>query len=197
MPQYKLQFEDATHTYTLDGEVIPSVTHIVRFLDADVDKSRPWLRDEAAERGTLVHDLCAMLDYGEDISEETPPYIQGYITAYMNFLRDCNCDWRYIERCDWAEFGGVRYAGTLDRFGKVNGVNTIVDIKTGTSGSRHRHAAQLTGYSFFPCVSEAQALAVLYLHRDGTYKFQVISADEPLWSACCLMQSRIGGKCKK
>lgn len=192
-----LHFEESTHTYTLDGEVIPSVTHIIRFLDADVDKSRPWLRDEAAERGSLVHNLCAMLDYGEDITEETPAYIQGYINAYMNFLRDNKCRWEFIERIGWAEFEGIRYAGTLDRFGYLNGLPTLVDIKTGESSSRHRHAAQLTAYSLFPFIPENTALAVLNLRRDGTYKLSHLKKDNPLLKACCLMQSRIGGKYKK
>ena len=167
----KLLFDEATHTYTLDGEKLPSVTHLIRYLDVDVDKSRPWIRDEAAERGTIVHNLCAMVDFGEDISEDTPYYLQGYLKAYADFLRDYDVRWELIERPDWAERNGVRYAGTLDRFGYVNGNPFIVDIKTGTSGTDKRHGAQLSAYSLFPCIKEPTvALAVLYLRKDGTYK---------------------------
>ena len=194
----KLHFDEATHTYTLDGTKLPSVTHLIRYLDVDVDKSRPWMRDEAAERGTIVHNLCAMMDYGEDISEETPFYLQGYVNAYANFLRDYDVRWELIERPDWAERDGLRFAGTLDRFGYVNGNPFIVDIKTGTSGSDARHSAQLSAYSLFPCINTSPvALAVLYLRKDGTYRFKQQTRSLKLFDACCLLHKETGGKLPK
>lgn len=197
MPDFR--FDEDTHTYTLDGEVLPSVTHIIRFLSADVDKSRPWLRDLAARRGSLIHHACALIDYGEpDVPDIVPPDLHGYLTAYMNFLRDNQAEWKYIELPAWCEYHGVKYAGTLDRYGKLNGVNALVDIKTGTAGLNLQHTAQLTGYRNFPGVDPDCFCYVLYLRRDGTYRLMPHTPDVPLWDACLLMHllihQRSGGK---
>ena len=190
-----LIFEESTHTYTLDGEVIPSVTQIIRFLDVDVDKSRPWIRDEAARRGTLVHQATALIDYGEtDVFDMVPPEAQGYVQAYLNFLRDNRCEWKYIELPGWCEYKGTRYAGTVDRYGKMNGANTLLDVKTGTSGAKTRHAAQLTGYRNFPGIDPECFLYILYLKKDGTYKLVSHMADEEAFEACLTLHNKLGGK---
>ena len=55
-----IQFEEATHTYTKNGVILPSVTEITRFLAYDYKTDRPWLAEEAARRGTAVHEACTM-----------------------------------------------------------------------------------------------------------------------------------------
>ena len=66
-----LTFDEATHTYTLDGIQLPSVTEVTRFCAYDYKSDRPWLAEAAARRGTAVHEACALIDYGEE-PEETP-----------------------------------------------------------------------------------------------------------------------------
>ena len=66
-----LTFDEATHTYTLDGVRFPSVTEVTRFCAYDYKSERPWLAEAAARRGTAVHEACALIDYGEE-PEETP-----------------------------------------------------------------------------------------------------------------------------
>lgn len=189
-----LVFDEETHTYTLGEEKLPSVTHIIRFLDVDVDKSRPWVRDDAARRGTIVHQACALIDYGEaDVLDLVPYELHGYITAYLNFLRDNKCEWKYIELPHWCEYKGTRYAGTLDRYGKVNGANAILDIKTGTSGSKVRHAAQLTGYRNFPGIDPDSFLYILNLKKDGTYKLTLHLPDEEAFDLCLNLNKKMGG----
>lgn len=191
----RFMFDEATHTYTLYGEKIPSVTQIIRFLDVDVDKSRPWLRDEAARRGTLVHQACALIDYDEpDVLELIPDEIKGYVTAYLNFLQDNRCEWKYIELPDWCEYKGTVYAGTIDRYGLMNGVPVLLDIKTGSAGIKMRHTAQLTGYRNFPGIDPDCFMYILYLKRDGTYKLAPHMPDEELFEACLTMHNKTGGK---
>ena len=64
-----IQFHEASHTYTLDGVDLPSVTHICRFLAYDYKSDKPWLAEAAARRGTAVHEACALIDYGEEPEE--------------------------------------------------------------------------------------------------------------------------------
>ena len=90
-----IQFDEKSHTYTLDGVELPSVTHICRFLAYDYKSDKPWLAETAARRGTAVHEACALIDYGET-PEETPE-IAGYLKAYRRFLKDYRPDWELIE----------------------------------------------------------------------------------------------------
>ena len=43
---------------------------------------------------------------------------------------------------------GIRYAGTPDRIGKIDGKSTMLDIKTGSKVNKAVLAAQLAAYSF-------------------------------------------------
>ena len=191
----RFHFDEETHTYTLYGHVIPSVTQIIRFLDVDVDKSRPWLRDEAARKGTIVHEACALIDYGEpDVLELIPSDVQGYVMAYLHFLQDNPCEWKYIELPSWCDYKGTYYAGTIDRYGLMNGVPVLLDIKTGSAGIKMRHTAQLTGYRNFPGIDKDCFLYILYLKRDGTYKLAPHMPDEELFDACMTLHNKTGGK---
>ena len=122
-----LTFDEATHTYTLDGIQLPSVTEVTRFCAYDYKSDRPWLAEAAARRGTAVHEACALIDYGED-PEETPE-IAGYLKAYRRFLKDWKPEWKLIE-CPIAD-RNMKMAGTMDRFGIIHNAPAILDIKTG------------------------------------------------------------------
>lgn len=102
-----IQFNEATHTYTKNGVILPSVTEITRFLAYDYKTDRPWLAEEAARRGTAVHEACMLMDYGEE--PEELPEIAGYLTAYRRFLADYRPDWTLIEHPMGSV--GMGYAG--------------------------------------------------------------------------------------
>lgn len=195
-PKRDFRFCEQTHTYTLDGEVIPSVTHIIRFLDVDVDKSRPWMRDAAAQRGSIVHEATALIDYDEpDVLENVPYECQGYVNAYLAFLRDYSPEWEIIERPMWSAYGSSAFAGTVDRYGMVKGRKLILDIKTGTSSAKARHSAQLTGYWLLLDCPDCD-YAILYLRKDGSYKLQMHEHSLELWDACFTLNNALGGKSK-
>lgn len=195
----RFTFDADTHTYTLYGKEIPSVTQIIRFLSADVDKSRPWIRDEAARRGTAVHESCALLDYGEpDALDILAPEHQKYLMAYMAFLRDCKPEWEHVECPAHGKWGTTRFAGTIDRSGTIDGRAVIVDIKTGTSGTKAQFTAQLTGYDKLlnPIGSRAH-LYILALSKDGTYKLTEYKADAELFGACVTLHEKTKKKARK
>ena len=75
-----LTFDEATHTYTLDGIQLPSVTEVTRFCAYDYKSDRPWLAEAAARRGTAVHEACALIDYGEE-PEESRRAVYEHIRA--------------------------------------------------------------------------------------------------------------------
>lgn len=175
-----LQFDEATHTYHLDGRTLPSVTHICRFLAYDYKSDRPWLAEAAARRGSAVHEACLLLDYGE--LPEDSPALAGYLTAYRRFLEDYRPDWALIEH----PMGSLAlgYAGTLDRYGTMDGAKTLLDIK---SGQLHKAAlqAQLTGYErlLSPAFTVERRYG-LKLSPDGTYLLQEAAPAPGLFDAC-------------
>lgn len=180
-----IQFDEKTHTYTLAGTELPSVTTICRFLAYDYKSDRPWLAEAAARRGTAIHEACALIDYGEE-PEETPE-IAGYLTAYRRFLRDYRPEWRGIER----PLGDLLlgFAGTPDRFGIIGGRRVLVDIKT---GRLHVPAvsAQLWGYETLLATADFDAIQADYalrLDKSGIYELRPIDPSYPLFTACSLL----------
>lgn len=180
-----IQFNEKSHTYTLDGVELPSVTHICRFLAYDYKSSRPWLAAEAARRGTAVHEACALLDYGE--TQEETPEIAGYLKAYRRFLADYRPDWELIEH----PLGNLElgFAGTMDRFGTLgDGRSCILDIKT---GQLHRPAlsAQLTAYRWLlPPWCSCDCLCALKLSKDGTYQLIEVPHNDKLLETCLYLE---------
>lgn len=176
-----LQFDPRTHRYILDGIELPSVTQITRFLSYDYKSAQPWAAEIAAKRGAVVHEACMMIDYGEE-PEETPE-IFGFLTAYRRFLADYFPSWDGIERpLASMELG---YAGTVDRYGRIDGKRCIVDLKTGQkhipalSAQLNGYRILLDGYRFF-----ADRLYGLYLRRDGTYELCECDTSNDTFMAC-------------
>ena len=181
-----LTFDEATHTYTLDGIQLPSVTEVTRFCAYDYKSDRPWLAEAAARRGTAVHEACALIDYGEE-PEETPE-IAGYLKAYRRFLKDWKPEWKLIE-CPIAD-RNMKMAGTMDRFGIIHNAPAILDIKT---GQLHDAAliAQLTAYANLwlyqledDPLPPFPSLYALKLSKDGTYELREIPCNLDLLYAC-------------
>ena len=74
----QLIFFEKDHIYELNGEQLPSVSELTRFISREVYGDIAQFRlDNAAERGTKVHKLTEALDkYGEaDVSEDVLPYL--------------------------------------------------------------------------------------------------------------------------
>ena len=73
-----IHFDESTHTYTIDGKEVPSVTEVCRFLSYDQKSDKPWLARVAADRGTRVHAACAAIDYGMEPEEEPEDHLNSF-----------------------------------------------------------------------------------------------------------------------
>lgn len=187
----RLLFYDDTHRYTVDGEEVPSVSELIRFLTREVYSDTPqYFMDGAAQRGTLVHHATEALDkYGTvECEDDISPFVQGYV----QFLKDTQPNWEKIE---WSVCNGLRYAGTVDRYGELNGKRVVLDIKTTQSISgMHKllYGAQLTLYKMAVELERpVEQLMVLQLKKDGSYKLIPIEENEPLALACLTMHEAI------
>lgn len=123
---HRIDFDEATHIYMVNGKKVPSVTEILAPLHRSYDNLNPSVLDYARQRGTAVHLACQAIDQGDepDIDDET----EGYISAYLDWLNLYDPIWVGIEKRVFCEEGW--FAGTLDRVGYIGDDAVIVDIKT-------------------------------------------------------------------
>lgn len=196
----KVQFDEATHTYTIDGKEYPSVTNIVRFLSYDQSKNAdPQMALMARERGTEVHEATALYDYSGEIPGDLSADSAPYVSAYVQFLRDYKPEWKFIEHI--MGDAGLGYCGTLDRAGFIGDDFCILDIKTSYKVNMPSLFAQLYAYNrlFNHCHNEwilenkihTQNLFGLQLMRNGKYRLYKADSGNAtdLFYACQMINS--------
>lgn len=188
-----LEFFASTHTYKLDGVDIPSVSEVLRFASKELySGTSAQAMEIAADRGTRVHAATEALD--RNGTADIDPDIEPYVWAYAKFLRDNKVKWDMIEA---HVYGLTRdYAGTLDRFGFLNGKRVLLDIKTTkTITARHKklYAAQLTayrdscwedGYILNNEGSPVEQLVILQLKSNEGYEMHIVEPEEEIWQGC-------------
>lgn len=191
-----MKFYDEGHIYEYRGERIPSVSEILRFMSrevyGDIDK---YVLDNAAQRGTAVHSATEALDrYGTvECSED----IYGYIQAYARFLNEHTVEWKYIEAP--IAHRRMKYAGTIDRAGMVDGCFAIVDLKTNAAIKKPLVKAQLNGYRKLLTErrERIENLYCLQLLPDGRYRLYPTAIDDTEFMACYKMHVAMQKKQKR
>lgn len=174
-----LTFLEQGHIYTLNGQRLPCVSDLCRFIHREVYQDAPrWKMEQAALRGTAVHAAAEALDKQgtAQIPEEHLPYLQAYIA----FLQDYRPSWDLIEQPLYHP--RHLYAGTIDRFGAIRGDAALVDIKTTYTVYKPLCRAQLNLYRLLLIARgyPVHRMYILHLKKDGTYKLIPMPEDEPL-----------------
>lgn len=192
----QLLFFDQGHRYTIDGRELPSVSQLCRFLSREIygDVSQFTL-DAAAARGTKVHKATEVLDlYGKaDVDDDILPYLN----AYLKFRREHEVTWEKVEYATYHPEDG--YAGTIDRYGIVDGKRAIVDFKTtytihkslcAASLNLYRRAMEAHGFT-------VDTLYILHLKKDGTYRLAEFAIDDVLPGALLTLHHTLEKKGRK
>jgi hypothetical protein len=170
-------FDEASHTYTLDGKKMPSVTKILKDVNLTPDDS--FYKPIDAERGRAVHH-AALLLLRKDLDESTiHPIIQPYIKAFKDFLRES----RFVPNLSFCELPmydeELWYAGKPDMIGNLNANNALIDLKTGdakmyapyqTAGYEKLYRNQITN----PIERRSRTIKrySLRLFSDGKYRLR-------------------------
>ena len=188
----ELIFFESNHSYEVDGLKLPSVSEIIRFLSREIySNATQFQLDHAADRGTRVHRACEGIDrYG---SCEADAEVEPYVMAYIQFLKDKKPEWKMIETslCD-LERG---YAGTLDRYGIIDGQHIIVDIKSNSSIKPVLVTAQLNAYASLARTNgyQVDAIASQHVKKDGKYSY-VIRPFTDTFEACLTLHKALSSK---
>lgn len=157
-------FDAATHEYTIRGRIVPSVTQV---LDRAGLVDASWYTPAAAQRGTYVHEVCALFDRDELDWESIDESLKGYVTGWAKFRRLMPAKFDVIEEPFWSE--EHCFGGTIDR--AWNGI--IGDIKTGAFPDWL--ALQLGGYSI---LRPATFACGIRLSSDGKFSMKNIAPYE-------------------
>lgn len=192
----QLLFFDAGHKYELDGEPLPSVSELCRFISREIygDVSQYSL-DQAAERGTAVHKATEALDkYGKiDVEDCILPYVR----AYIKFRQEHAVDWQKIEFA--IHHPTDKYAGTLDRYGLIDGALSILDIKTSYVIHAPLCLAQLNLYCRMMEANQFQVekLFILHLKKDGQYRLKEFQFDDAVPDGLIALHNALKKKARK
>jgi hypothetical protein len=157
-----IQFDEATHTYTVEGVKYPSVTEILKEMGL-IDTS--WFTPEGCVRGQYVHQIIEWSINEELDTYSVDPLLTGYLEAWERFTADTGW-WPILTEHRMAS-EVYHFAGTADQIGLFsNNQRAIIDIKSGAVSPCT--PLQLSGYEILygqPCKRFA-----LQLHDNGTYK---------------------------
>lgn len=144
LPTSGLNFAPETHTYTLDGLEIPSVTAVLKAngLSGDFSRVSPAVLEHARARGTAVHAAAHYLDEGDLNESSLDADVTPYLDAWQAFKAERHVELLALElRIACPVY---RFAGTIDRIARVQGIRgqIILDIKTSTPyGAAYQTAA--------------------------------------------------------
>lgn len=139
-----LTFERETHTYRLDGTVVPSVTQVLEQIQM-LDGIPPDVLERARIRGQHVHEAMALLVRDDLDWESLDPELVPYLEGGKRFLEESGIVVIASELQVYCPI--TRCAGTLDLFGEWRNSEVIVDFKA-TSDVPAPVGPQTAGYDF-------------------------------------------------
>ena len=182
-----LTFDPDRHEYRFAGQLVPSVTQVLRPL-SDLDAVDPDVLRRAQAFGTAVHLACELDDQGILNERALDPALAPYLAGWREFMREHGCQWDGIELR--VIHKTMRYAGTLDRRGTVGGHLSYVDIKSGSS-LYPSVGPQLAAYAAADCgVPGARRRYAVRLFPDGyELKEYTSRSDWPVFASLITLRS--------
>ncbi len=177
-----LTFDAETHVYRFRGEVVPGVTSILKPLQ-DFSCVPVAVLEAASSFGTAVHLACELWDKGVLDEDLLDPALVPYLAGWKQFSADHAVKWEMIE--EQVYHPGLRYAGTLDRFGIVSNALAVVDIKS-SAGLYPAVGPQLAAYKAAIQVAAPVINRIaVQLKADGSYvaKTYTDRTDWPLFAS--------------
>lgn len=147
---------DDTHFYWVDGEFMPSVSHIldiaapkefglINFFKTNTPEEIDAISGKAKENGTLVHDACDKLLNGLEIPLKDYPLKAKKALLSLVQWYDATLP-KNISTEQMVASKINKYAGTLDMVCNIEGKRVIVDFKTNKGGIYFTNKLQIMAY---------------------------------------------------
>ncbi len=179
----RIQFSLADHTYLLDGQPVGSVTQILSSEGLSGDGNGYW-KEEHRLRGSKVHQIALLIGTrvrgatAEEIIENsrwdpltTHPTLVPYGYALAQWYADSGFQPVLTEQI--VASARFQVAGTLDQWGLLDGLRTLVDFKSGAPTAAAN--LQLAVYAMLleetlGVEYETDQRIVVQIKPDGSYK---------------------------
>ena len=136
--EYLLDYDDAAHSYKVEGIKVPSVTrvvdgcfpkHLVDWALSIGEEEYHRVIDEALEIGNYTHEwIERYIDEGDNYFGMDEPGNNNSIEAFLKWEEEFKPEWIYSE--DKIYCDKYKYAGTVDAVAKINGRVCVIDFKT-------------------------------------------------------------------
>jgi len=140
-----IEFIKETHTYLVDGVLTPSATTVLKetIFSNKYANIPQYILDKAAEFGTNVHLAIEINDYLHLNDVEYQVF-----DKYLKLVKTENI--KPIQHELMVNYG-FSYAGTLDMIGEVDGVLSLIDVKTTSILDKEYLSWQLSLYEMAYC----------------------------------------------
>lgn len=177
----ELTFEEKGHVYRLNGQIIPSVTTLMKPLSEKVYGTvDPAILEKAARRGTAIHN--ATENYVQYGIEDIEPGYEAYLVAFIKWYKATKPEVVATERKVYHKI--LRYAGTSDLLAIIKGRLTLVDYKSSAQVNEKLCSVQLEGYdrAYESHGVKIDDRLILHLSRDGEYQEVPFGRSSKSWS---------------
>jgi hypothetical protein len=170
-----MRFDPKTHTYyDDDGNVMPSVTQIIRAVLNPPQYGQEW----HLQRGRANHACYAMIADG--VYFKCDPQSEPYEAGCRMFFRDFS---PVVIHCELPMFG-LGCAGTLDLAAMINNRLTIIDYKNSASPVDYIQMAAYAELYRSTAGNEVRQLMSVEINGNGRYKAgKIVSGQELRWYA--------------
>jgi hypothetical protein len=152
-----VDFEPVSHTYRVDGKVVPSVTQVLSLLE-DWSRVDPEVLEAARVFGNHVHDACHLWNIGELDWATLDPALVRPVEQWAEFIDSNNITIIASELIVAHKLYG--YAGRKDTLVEWDRRRCLIDIKSGavprTVGPQTAAYAEAYEYERKPCVRIAR-----------------------------------------
>lgn len=173
---YILEYDDDTHTYLVDGVIVPSVTQVLslKFGNKYAHVNRATL-ERAANRGTLIHK--AIEDYCKTGADNGVKELHNF--KFLRKYYEFNVLENEVPIIIFTDDNPIA-AGRLDLILDINGGIAVADIKTTAVLDKEYLAYQLNLYRIGYCQSYDVLACELYgVHlKDDKRKLVKIPVNE-------------------
>lgn len=165
----ELRFEEERHIYTMNGQVLPSVTTVMQFLNNELYKGiDEEVMRVAAGRGTAVHN--AVENYALYGIKDIEPKYGGYFDAFVKWWKENRPEPLATESRMYHKY--LRYSGTADMLCIIHGKKVLIDYKTSAAVNAMLTGVQLEAYAkaYESHGFKFDEKAIVHLKKDGSYQ---------------------------
>lgn len=167
-----LAFDEATHTYTWNGVVVPSVTQVLKPL-TNYNMIPADKLEVARQKGNAVHRLVELHSNGDLDRETLPAWMVPVLASWEQFVADTGFEVIFSEHRVYSTT--YAYAGTFDLYGQMRDGDALIDVKRSfMAGSVI--GLQLAGYKNALCEQERMGKQAkryaLKLNENGPYRLE-------------------------